>query len=55
MHISNLEIKQLFAEPGLDDNFPDDPFTNSDADTMLAYLEGKELKEISKPVRSFMG
>lgn len=38
MHVVNGEIKQLFAEPGLMDNCPDDPFTVSDADTMLKYL-----------------
>ena len=38
MHVVDGEIKQLFAEPGLMDNCPDDPFTVSDADTMLKYL-----------------
>jgi len=38
MHVVDGEIKQLFAEPGLMDNCPDDPFTCSDADTMLNYL-----------------
>ena len=38
MHVVNGEIKQLFAEPGLMDNCPDDPFTVSDADTMLKHL-----------------
>ncbi len=33
-------IKKLFIEPGLSDDYPDDPFEVSDADTMLAYLKG---------------
>ncbi len=38
MHVVDGEIKQLFAEPGLMDNCPDDPFTCSDVDTMLNAL-----------------
>lgn len=38
MHVVNGEIKQLFVEPGLMDNCPEDPFEVSDADTMLNYL-----------------
>jgi thioredoxin-dependent peroxiredoxin len=38
MYVVDGEIKQLFAEPGLMDNCPEDPFTCSDVDTMLAYL-----------------
>lgn len=38
MHVVDGEIKQLFAEPGLMDNCPDDPFTVSDVNTMLDYL-----------------
>ncbi len=39
MHVVDGEIKQLFAEPGLMDNCPDDPFGVSDVDTMLDYLK----------------
>jgi peroxiredoxin len=39
MHAVDGEIKKLFAEPGLMDNCPDDPFTCSDIDTMLDYLK----------------
>ena len=39
MHVVDGEIKQLFAEPGLMDNCPEDPFTCSDVNTMLAYLK----------------
>ncbi len=38
MHVVDGEIKQLFAEPGLMDNCPDDPFEVSDVDTMLNAL-----------------
>ena len=39
MHTVDGEIKKMFAEPGLMDNCPDDPFTCSDIDTMLDYLK----------------
>ena len=39
MHVVDGEIKKMFAEPGLMDNCPDDPFTCSDIDTMLDYLK----------------
>ena len=39
MHVVDGEIKKMFAEPGLMDNCPDDPFTCSDVDTMLDYLK----------------
>lgn len=39
MLVKNGIIKKLFIEPGLSDDFPDDPFEVSDADTMLAYLK----------------
>ncbi len=38
MHVVDGEIKQLFVEPGLMDNCPDDPFEVSDVDTMLNAL-----------------
>lgn len=38
MHVVDGEIKSQFVEPGLMDNCPDDPFTVSDVDTMLAAL-----------------
>jgi len=41
MHVVDGEIQQLFAESGLMDNCPDDPFEVSDADTMLNYLTNK--------------
>lgn len=39
MHVVDGEINKMFAEPGLMDNCPDDPFTCSDIDTMLDYLK----------------
>jgi len=38
MHVVDGEIKAQFAEPGMMDNCPEDPFTVSDCDTMLEYL-----------------
>lgn len=41
MLVDNKEIVKIFQEPGICDNFADDPFTVSDADTMLDYLKNK--------------
>lgn len=41
MYVENGEIKQLFSEPGFEDNCPTDPFEVSDADTMLTYLKNR--------------
>lgn len=38
MHVVDGEIKQQFVEPGKMDNCPEDPFSCSDADTMLNAL-----------------
>ena len=38
MLVNDGVVEQLFAEPGKMDNCGDDPFTCSDADTMLSYL-----------------
>jgi peroxiredoxin len=38
MFVENKKIIKLFPEPGKVDNCPDDPFTVSDVDTMLDYL-----------------
>ncbi|MUG32762.1 peroxiredoxin [Psychrobacter sanguinis] len=42
MYVDNKEIKQVFMEPGFDDNCPTDPFEVSDADTMLEYLKSQK-------------
>ncbi|RYU56790.1 peroxiredoxin [Methylolobus aquaticus] len=39
MLVEDGTIVQLFAEPGIADNHPEDPFEVSDVDTMLAYLK----------------
>ena len=39
MLVDDGAIVQLFSEPGIADNYPEDPFTVSDAETMLAYLQ----------------
>jgi peroxiredoxin len=36
----NLEIEKTFIEPDFGDNCPTDPYTVSDADTVLTYLTG---------------
>lgn len=41
MYVENGEIKEMFMEPGYDDNHDDDPFEVSDAETMLNYLKNK--------------
>lgn len=41
MYVEDGEIKQLFSEPGFEDNCPTDPFEVSDADTMLGYLKSR--------------
>lgn len=42
MYVEDGEIKKMFIEPGLSHDCPDDPFEVSDADTMLAWLKGRE-------------
>lgn len=41
MYVEDGEIKQLFSEEGFEDNCPTDPFTVSDAETMLKYLKNR--------------
>ena len=38
-HVIDGEIKQLFAEAGMMDDCPEDPFECSDVDTMISYLK----------------
>ena len=40
MLVEDGEIQKMFIEAGLEDNCPTDPFEVSDADTMLAYMQG---------------
>ncbi len=39
MLVDDKNIVKLFSEPGQADNYPDDPFTVSDVNTMLDYLK----------------
>lgn len=41
MYVENGEIKKIFEEAGKSDNFSDDPFEVSDAETMLEYLKNR--------------
>ena len=40
MLVEDGTIQKLFIEPGLSNDYPDDPFEVSDADTMLTYVRG---------------
>jgi peroxiredoxin len=39
MVVNNGEIEKMFVEPGFSDNYPQDPYEVSDADTVLNYLK----------------
>lgn len=39
MLVEDQQIVKLFAEPGIEDNHPEDPFVVSDADTILNFLK----------------
>lgn len=41
---NDLEIEKVFIEPDFGDNCPTDPFTVSDADTVLNYLNGSHIQ-----------
>jgi thioredoxin-dependent peroxiredoxin len=55
MLVNDGQIEKVFAEPGLDDNCPTDPFEVSDADTMLAYLKGTQSTGVTAPRLAFVG
>lgn len=40
MFVDDGVVKKQFIEPGFADDHHEDPFTNSDAATMLTYLRG---------------
>ena len=44
MYVEDGAIRKIFAEPGLQDDCPIDPFEVSDADTMIAYLREEARK-----------
>ena len=41
MLVNDGQIETMFVEEDFGDNCPTDPFAVSDADTMLAYLQGR--------------
>ena len=55
MLVDDCKIEKMFVEADFGDNCPTDPFEVSDADTMLAYLKGKEPEGVSEPVKAFEG
>lgn len=55
MLVNDGKIEKFFAESGIVDNCPADPFEVSDADTMLAYLKGNESAGVSEPRMAFVG
>ena len=51
----DLKIEKVFVEPDYGDNCPTDPFSVSDADTVLAYVRGASAPA-EKPARlAFVG
>jgi len=54
MIVDDCTIEKMFIEEGFSDNFGADPFEVSDADTMLAYLQGKKSAGVSTP-HAFQG
>jgi len=54
MVVTDMQLEKIFVEPDFSDNCPTDPFTVSDADTVLAYLKGSESSGVSEP-REFEG
>ena len=55
MVVNDGEIEQIFSEAGFEDNFGDDPFEVSDADTMLAWLTGSKAPSVKPPRGAFNG
>jgi peroxiredoxin len=54
MLVNDGTIETIFSEPDFGDNCPIDPFEVSDADTMLAYLNGSTSQGVSQ-ARGFEG
>ncbi|MGB0564907.1 MAG: peroxiredoxin [Spirulinaceae cyanobacterium] len=55
MFVNDGKIEKMFVEPGYADNYGEDPFEVSDADTMLAYVKGQDAPGVSEPVKEFVG
>ena len=55
-YIKDGVVDKIFAEAGKADDCETDPFEVSDADTMLAYIQGKEIPAgVAEPSRKFEG
>ena len=55
MVVNACKIEKMFVEPGFSDNYGDDPFEVSDADTVLAYLKGIEAPTEKAARGDFLG
>lgn len=55
MLVDDCKIEKMFVEPEFSDNCPTDPFEVSDADTMLAHLQGVSPTGVTQPSREFVG
>ncbi|MGH1357166.1 MAG: peroxiredoxin [Burkholderiaceae bacterium] len=55
MLVDDGEIKQIFMEDDFSDNCPTDPFSVSDADTMLAWMKGEEIPTETAERAEFVG
>ncbi|MGB3787047.1 MAG: peroxiredoxin [Phormidesmis sp.] len=55
MLVDDMTVEKVFAESGMGDNCPTDPFEVSDADTMLAYLKGEDAPGVVEAIKEFVG
>ena len=55
MVVNDHAIERMFVEPGFTDHAADDPFVVSDADTVLAWLEGAKVPNEKPPPAAFRG
>ena len=55
MVVNDRVIERMFVEPGFSDDAVDDPFEVSDADTVLAWLEGARVPDEKPPRAAFQG
>ena len=55
MVVKDRVIEHPFVEPGFGDDVGDDPFEVSDADTVLAWLDGLKAPSGRPPRSDFVG
>ena len=55
MVVRDGTIERMFVEPGFGDDYADDPFEVSDADSVLAWLEGAAARAEKAPRAAFIG